>query len=298
MDKTFDVTLNTMIDETLGDWADFLADRVGVPRGPATALDTDLSTSLQADRLFRVAGDPPTLLHLEMESSSHLGMPDRLLRYNVAATAANGGALTRSVVVLLRPEANASDLTGVLNRGTPPYLTFRYGVVRVWNESTAALLAAGPGLAPLSILTNESSKNPAAAAARVLERLRRPGVPELLSRQLLNSTFFLAGLRYNDAQAEKFFGGLDVTLEDSTTYQLVMRRGAEKGRLQGMLEGKLEGKLEVARSFLLRLGAKRFGPPPASAVARLQAVTDPDVLEPLAERVLDAASWDELVSGL
>ena len=60
MSKTFDATLNAMIDETLGDWADFLADRVGVPRGPAVALDTDLSTSLQADRLFRVEGDPPT----------------------------------------------------------------------------------------------------------------------------------------------------------------------------------------------------------------------------------------------
>ena len=69
MGKTFDATLNAMIDETLGDWADFLADRAGVPRGPAVALDTDLSTTLQADRLFRVAGDPPTLLHLEMESA-------------------------------------------------------------------------------------------------------------------------------------------------------------------------------------------------------------------------------------
>ena len=206
MGKTFDATLNAMIDETLGDWADFLADRAGVPRGPAVALDTDLSTTLQADRLFRVAGDPPTLLHLEMESASHLGMPDRLLRYNVAATAANGGALTRSVVVLLRPEANASDLTGVLNRGTPPYLTFQYGVVRVWKESTAALLAAGPGLAPLSVLTSESARDPVAALATVRERLRQPDVPELLARQLIGSTFFLAGLRYNDDRIAEFFG--------------------------------------------------------------------------------------------
>ena len=294
MSKTFDATLNAMIDETLGDWADFLADRAGVPRGPAVALDTDLSTTLQADRLFRIAGDPPTLLHLEMESASHLGMPDRMLRYNVAATAANGGALTRSVVVLLRPEANASDLTGVLERGTPPYLTFRYGIVRVWNESSAALLSGGPGLAPLAILTNDSARDPGAALAKVRERLGRPDVPELLALQLLNSTFFLAGLRYNDDRIEKFFGRLDMTLEDSTTYQLVMRRGAEKGRLEGKLEGQLEG----ARSFLLRLGTTRFGAPPAAAAARLQAVTNPDLLEPLAERVLDVAGWDELVAGL
>ena len=290
MSKTFDATLNAMIDETLGDWADFLADRAGVPRGPAVALDTDLSTTLQADRLFRVEGDPPSLLHLEMESSGHLGMPDRLLRYNVAATAANGGALTRSVVVLLRPEANASDLTGVLERGTPPYLTFRYGIVRVWNESTAALLAAGPGLAPLAILTNESVRNPDAAIERVHERFHRPDVPELLSRQLVSSTFFLAGLRYNDAQIDKFRLRFDMTLEDSKSYQMVLRMGAERGEAKGKLEG--------ARSLLVRQATKRFGVPPAAALARLQAVTDPGLLEPLAERVLDAATWDDLVSGL
>ena len=113
---------------------------------------------------------------------------------------------------------------------------------------------------------------------------------EVLALQLLNSTFFLAGLRYNDDRIADFFGRLDMTLEDSTTYQRVMRLGAEKG--------KLEGKLEGERSFLLRQGTKRFGPPPASALSRLQAVTNPDLLEPLAERVLDAAGWDELVAGL
>jgi len=290
MGKTFDAVLNTMIDETLGDWADFLADRVGVPRGPAVALDTDLSTTLQADRLFRIDGDPPTLLHLEMESSGHLGMPDRLLRYNVAATAANGGVLTRSVVVLLRPEANASDLTWTLTRGTPPYLTFQYGIVRVWQESTAALLAAGPGLAPLAPLTNESARDLGGAVEQVRQRLRSPDVSEVLALQLLNSTFFLAGLRYNDTQIDKFCGGLDMTLEDSTTYQRVMRKGAEKGRLEGQLEG--------TRLFLIRQATKRFGLPPATTLARLQAVTDPALLEPLAERVLDATTWDELVAGL
>ena len=81
-----------------------------------------------------------------------------------------------------------------------------------------------------------------------------------------------------------------MTLEDSTTYQRVMRLGAEKGRL--------EGKLEVTRSFLLRIGAKRFGPPPASVIARLQAVLNPDLLDPVVDRVLDVATWDELVAGL
>lgn len=162
--------------------------------------------------------------------------------------------------------------------------------MRVWNESTAALPAAGSGLAPLAILANESARNPDAAVERLYERFDCPDVPKLLSRQLTGSTFFPADLRYNDAQIDEFRTRFDMTLEDSTSYQMAMRMGAERGRLAG--------KLESARSFPLRLGTKRFGPPPAAALARLQAVTNPDLLEPLAECVLDAASWDDLVAGL
>ena len=42
-----------------------------------------------------------------------------------------------SVIVLLRPTANATDLTGILEvpgADGRPYLTFRYTVVRVWQE--------------------------------------------------------------------------------------------------------------------------------------------------------------------
>ena len=285
MGKTFDATLNQMIDDTLSDWADFLADRAGVPRGPAVALDTDLSATLQADRLFRLAGDPPTLLHLEMESSGHLGFPERLLRYNVAASAANGDAEARSVIVLLRPAANASDLTGVLERGTPPYLTFRYSVVRVWEESAAALRAV-PGLAPLAVLTNESARDPNAAFHKTIARLRQPDVSPELSRQLINSTFFLAGLRYNDEQITAFYEDVAMQLEDSRSYHLILRKG------------KLEGKLEASRNFLVRVATKRFGPPPPGVLSRLEAVTDPALLDPLADLVSDATNWDDLIATL
>jgi hypothetical protein len=85
MAKVFDATLNTLIDAHLADWAAFLARRVGVPPSPATSLDTDLSATLQADRLFRIDGPTPAVLHLELESTGRLGIPGELLRYNVAA---------------------------------------------------------------------------------------------------------------------------------------------------------------------------------------------------------------------
>jgi hypothetical protein len=131
--KAFDATLNTLIDDHISDWAAFLAARCGVPPGPASVLDTDLSSTLQADRLFRINGPVPAAVHLELESSGRLGIPAELLRYNVAAH----GIVelpVHSVVVLLRPKATATDLTGqfdVLGANGASYLTFRYTVLRV-----------------------------------------------------------------------------------------------------------------------------------------------------------------------
>lgn len=144
-----------------------------------TPLDTDLSTTLQADRLFRVEGATPAVLHLELESTGRLGIPGELLRYNVAAWGATGLPV-HSVLVLLRPKATATDLTGrfeVDGADGRPYLGFGYTVVRVWQESVADLLSAGVGIAPLALLTNEADANLDAAFDRFARRLKTAAVP-------------------------------------------------------------------------------------------------------------------------
>ncbi|MGL6075984.1 MAG: hypothetical protein ACRC8S_17645, partial [Fimbriiglobus sp.] len=90
MPKPFDATLNVLIDRHLDDWVAFLSSHTHLPIGPATLLDTDLSTTLQADRLLRIETDPPYLLHLELEASGALKLPERLLHYNVNARVSHG----------------------------------------------------------------------------------------------------------------------------------------------------------------------------------------------------------------
>ncbi|OWK41074.1 hypothetical protein FRUB_04966 [Fimbriiglobus ruber] len=63
----------------------------------------------------------------------------------------------------------------------------------------------------------------------------------------------------------------------------------------GEARGEARGRLTEARATLLRLGGKRFGPPPASVVATLEGIADLVRLEELTDRVLDAHSWGELV---
>jgi hypothetical protein len=281
--KPFDATLNTIIDAHLDDWAKFLAARCGIPPGVASPLDTDLSTTLQADRLFRIDGPVPTAIHLELESSGRLGIPNELLGYNVAARAANNLIPVHSVLVLLRPKATATDLTGTLEipgANGVPYLTFGYSVVRVWQESLETLLAAGLGLSPLALLTNEAAADLPAAFGRFRQRLRADGVPDSVERSLLGSTFVLCGLRYEPSQIEALYRNLSMTLEDSTTYQLILGRG----------------RVAEAQNLVLSLGAKRFGSAPAGVEAALQAIIDLGRLERIHNRLFDATDWNDLLS--
>ena len=282
MSKPFDATLNTLLDAHAEDWARFLAARTGVPFGPVESLDTDLSGTLQADRLFRVSGPRPAVLHLELESSGRLGIPGELLDYNVAARRATGGPV-HSVVVLLLSKATATDLTGLLelpDANGETYLTFRYTVIRLWQESVDGLLALGAGVAPLALLTNEAAADLPAAFQRFDQRLRAPDVSGTLRETLLGASFVLNGLRYTDAQIRRMYMSLSNVLEDSTTYQWLLKQGRMKG----------------IQETLLFPGQGRFGSPTAASEASLKAITDLDRLQRMSGRIFDATGWDDLLA--
>ena len=58
-----------------------------------------------------------------------------------------------------------------------------------------------------------------------------------------------------------------------------------------------KGFIEGERAILLIMGRKRFGsPPPPERVAELAAITDRARLERMAERIFDAAGWDDLLA--
>lgn len=73
-------------------------------------------------------------------------------------------------------------------------------------------------------------------------------------------------------------------MRESSTYQAILA------------EGEAQGRADEARRILLRLGRKRFGPPDARDRAALQRVRDLERLERLTDRVLDVASWGELLA--
>ena len=236
MSKPFDATLNSLIDGHAADWGNFFAARAGIPPGHVEPLDTNLSVTAQADKLFRIDGPTPAALHLEFESSGRLGLPDELMRYNVLARS-ELRLPVHSVAVLLRPSANASDLTGqlsVVGADGEPYLRFRYTVVRVWQESAADLFSAGVGVAPLGVLTNEASADLPRAFEQLAARLAPSVLPEREARSILGSTFVLCGLRYSPQQIADLYRrvSMSLSLQDSTSIQFLMELGEKKGKAE------------------------------------------------------------------
>jgi hypothetical protein len=58
----------------------------------------------------------------------------------------------------------------------------------------------------------------------------------------------------------------------------------------------VEGRTEEAHALLLRLGSKRFGTPDPQTLDILKATSEIEELERLADRLLEAESWLELLA--
>jgi hypothetical protein len=69
-----------------------------------------------------------------------------------------------------------------------------------------------------------------------------------------------------------------------------------KGRAEGEAKGRAEGRAEEARSLVLRLAAKRFGPAPSAVEAAIHAISDRERLARISERILDAGGWNDLLA--
>jgi hypothetical protein len=272
MPLKFDATLKGLLEEAPADWP-VLAEQ---PRSPTTVIDADVSTFTgAADKVLRVRGSPDWIMHIDFQTGPDASLPRRTHVYN-ALLEDRHGLRVRSVLVLLRPQADLSNLTEVYQQefeGEEPYLKFRYQVLRVWRLPAERLLAGGPGVLPLAPLSAVSEAELPGVIARIRERLGGKRLRPQATR-LWTATYVLMGLRYPEALAHRLLQEV-LTMEDSVTYQAIIAQGERK--------------------LLLLQGRKRFGEPPPEATAALEAIKEVPKLEELGVRLFQASSWQELL---
>jgi predicted transposase YdaD len=82
-------------------------------------------------------------------------------------------------------------------------------------------------------------------------------------------------------------------MRESTTYQAILREGADKGRNEGLIEGSIR----EARRLLILLGEDRFGAPDPATRSAIEAIRDLEHLENLSRRLVDPRidNWNDLL---
>jgi predicted transposase YdaD len=154
---------------------------------------------------------------------------------------------------------------------------------------------------PLAPVANVEPERVPEVLVTISERFVREASSEQAAT-LWAATKVLMGLRYPKEQVEEFTRGVSAMIlgirgiEESSVYQDIFAQGEAQGRVEGRLVGRLEGAVEEARKTLLRQGLKKLGPPSEAIEARITELVDLERLNDLLDHVLDAATWDQLLS--
>lgn len=99
----------------------------------------------------------------------------------------------------------------------------------------------------------------------------------------MTAAYILTGLRVKKGDLSSIYKGVRL-MQDSTAYDEILE------------EGELRGELKRSHRLLLRLGRKRFGNPDAATESELIAIKDLERLERLADAILTAETWQELLA--
>jgi predicted transposase YdaD len=226
--------------------------------------------------------DPdPWLMHVDLQAAHDPLVDRRTLKYNVLAHDRHGLPV-HSALVLLRPEADAPNLTGFLTY-RPVHgrsrVEFYYDVVKLWLQPVEPILNGGLGTLPLAPLCDVPRDELPAVIRRMEERVRREADAGEVAT-LWTSTYILMGLRHTEGVAAQLLRGVR-DMKESSTYRAILA------------EGRLEGKREA----LLQMGRTRFGPPDRTGRAAIESVGSIRKLDRLLARLLEVSSWDELLAS-
>jgi predicted transposase YdaD len=284
--RPFDVTTSFLIESFPDAWLAC----AGLPvDGPARVVESDVSMVLaEVDKVIRVDAASPWLAHLELQLSRDRALPLRLLQYHVLLLRRHELPVA-SVVILLRPEADGPELSGRLDwlgpRGQAT-ISFTYDVIRIWEHPAEEFLQHGLGTLPLAPLAAVEQERLPEIMRRIEERIAQEAPPQT-AYELRASTFTLLGLRYDDDVARQLVRGM-ITMRESATYQAILEEGRDEGRAVG--------RNQTVHDMLLAGGRLRFGPPDALILAALDVLTASVTPEEAARRLVQAASWADIVA--
>ncbi|HXU45462.1 MAG TPA: DUF4351 domain-containing protein [Thermoanaerobaculia bacterium] len=259
-----------------------------------------------AERRMDLVGSATThsgeelLLHVEIELRYRWEIPPRLWLYNRLLRLRRGLPVHTFVLYL---------------QGAPagPRVAIHREVSADREVCRFAYLSFGLSRAPAGAYLGRSEPLAWAFAARMRpedgdrHRLRRACFERIAEARHLNDfeRFLLFNcvatyLELDGGAAEEFAAllaarsGPEVAMRPITWEEKVEARGLAKGLERGLEKGLERGQEQGMREVLLRQLRKRFPALPSRAIERVEAISSPDELGSLAERLLTASSLADL----
>lgn len=260
-------------------------------------LPTELkSRNIFADGVYEITvDDQPALMHIEFQSRQHRIMPERLLEYNVLASSENDWWPVYTFVIYLRKDGEVpqSPLIRRLRNGEE-YQRFYYTVIEMANISARQLLHMGlHGLYPL-ILLAKGGTEPEVVREMVTD------LTEARELELLALAYTFGGLAPGSEAYESWFrrsfAMLDDILEDSWTYQEIVKKGLEKGMQKGMQQGLEQGRQQLIRELrdtVVGLIRMRFPILLAFTESHIETIESPEALHTLKSQLFTVQTAEE-----
>ncbi len=220
------------------------------------------------------------LLHVEFQTYNDTTMPERLLRYNVAARYEHELPVLSFVIYLLK-DGNIvpSPLIWIVPTGQE-VLHFHFHTIEIGDLSPEDIRSTGEvNLLPLLPLTRGG-----ATRNIVSSMLRELDIPEHKELALLG--FKLASLVFkrksqNDLEwLIRSFKEMHDILHDTPIYQLILEEGREKGLEQGLAKAREEERLNL-RLILVNIAQTRFPDLVDMVKARTNSIEDINALRQL-----------------
>jgi hypothetical protein len=229
-------------------------------------------------------------------------MGQRLLAYAMQLWLRHGRSIVPIVIYLRGGKPDVSrEKVRLATLGTT-FLVFRYFAFGLSQSRAAAYLRRPEPLAwALAALMGRGELSRVEHRLACLEPIAQAEIDD--ARRLLLANCVETYVQLNAAERESYEALLDreenrevAVMERTllTTLDRAAQRGYDEGLTAGERKGKREGREQGKRELLLDLLGHRFGPLPDATVERVQALTSPEELARLAERVLDARSLDDL----
>lgn len=250
-----------------------------------------------------IRGDPElVIVHVEVEAQARRTMGRRLLDYAMQLWLRHGAPIVPVVVYLRGGKPGVTRERVPLRAFNTTFITFRYFAFGLSRSQAREYLVRPEPLAwALAALMQRGGRSAVEHRLACLQSIARAEIDD--ARKVLLASCVETYVQLNESERETYETLLDheenrevAAMERTllTTLDRAAQRGFAEGKQEGRAEGQREGRAEGQRELLLDLLGRRFGPLPDATIQRVQALSSPEELSRLAERVLDARSLDDL----